>query len=127
MAVARVRVALEAAAAVVAMARDGVTALAKAAEAARVTAEAAELAPVMKPGGQAAEARVVEENARVAVLAPGRAAEPIPTSLQTLQVTTDRLRGAAALELRTTRPNQLRSFEIFPRAARSPEAGVQFS
>lgn len=83
MAAARGRVALEvaAAAAAVAMARDGATAPTKVAETARVTVEAAESAPVMKPGGQAAEARVVEENARVAVLAPGRAAEPRPINL----------------------------------------------
>lgn len=108
---ARARVALEAAAAVVAMA----TAPTKA------TAEAAELAPAMKPAGQAAEADAAKVNAIV---------EQVPANTQTLQAKThpaatipDRaqIRESAALEPHTTRQDRPRSFGIFKREVTSPQ------
>ncbi|HJZ53215.1 MAG TPA: hypothetical protein VJ228_13490, partial [Candidatus Acidoferrales bacterium] len=85
--------------------------------------------------GHGAEARAVEVNARVAAPAPESTAEQKPADPQTPQVKTDQVATIlnreqireAALKLHTTRPNQPKSCEIFPRAAKSLEAGIQFS
>ena len=131
----RAEVVLATAAAAVETANDG-TAPRKAAEVARVTMEVAELVPAMKSADHGAEARAAEVNAQVAAPARESTAEQMAADPQAPQVKTDQvatilnreqIREAAALRLHTTRPNRPKSCEIFPRAMKSLEAGIQFS